>query len=88
MDVPHADLPAPIREVAERLRKIYRGRVADATVDKIVRDCYQPLADARIGGYVPILVENGSRQHLRDLAGPPTLPLPGSRSQFHQRPGV
>ena len=61
------DLPVSIERVAERLRGAYDGRVAPAAVDALVRDCYAPLARARIGNFVPNLVEHTCREQLRAL---------------------
>ena len=70
-------LPDTIQELTDRLTASYADLLSAAVVRDVVQDCYQPLSNARIANYVPILVEHNSRTRLRRLARrpDPTVPL-------------
>ncbi|WP_406510554.1 three-helix bundle dimerization domain-containing protein [Streptomyces sp. NBC_00212] len=60
-------LPDPIQEVTDRLTASFAGLLTASVVRDVVQGCYEPLRDARITNYVPILVEHNSRTKLRQL---------------------
>jgi hypothetical protein len=60
-------VPDTIQELTDRLTASYADLLAAAIVRDVVQDCYQPLSNARIPNYVPILVEHSSRTKLRQL---------------------
>ena len=62
-----AAVPDPIQELTDRLTASYAHLLTPAIVRDVVQDCYQPLSNARIPIYVPILVEHSSRTKLRQL---------------------
>ncbi|WP_369035292.1 three-helix bundle dimerization domain-containing protein [Streptomyces adonidis] len=62
-----AAVPDAIQELTDRLTTSYADLLTAATVRDVVQDCYQPLSNARIPNYVPILVEHSSRTKLRQL---------------------
>ncbi|MFD9196313.1 three-helix bundle dimerization domain-containing protein [Streptomyces phaeochromogenes] len=62
-----AAVPDTIQELTDRLTASYANLLTAATVQGVVQDCYQPLSNARIPNYVPILVEHNSRTKLRQL---------------------
>ncbi len=62
-----AAVPDRIQELADRLTASYDNLLTAAVVRDVVQDCYQPLSNARIPNYVPILVEHNSRARLRQL---------------------
>ncbi|WP_392961268.1 three-helix bundle dimerization domain-containing protein [Streptomyces sp. LN245] len=62
-----AAVPDPIQELTDRLTASYSHLLTAAIVRDVVQDCYQPLSNARIPNYVPILVEHSSRTKLRQL---------------------
>ncbi|MEE1762694.1 three-helix bundle dimerization domain-containing protein [Streptomyces sp. SP18BB07] len=62
-----AAVPDPIQELTDRLTASYAHLLTAAIVRDVVQDCYQPLSNARIPNYVPILVEHNSRTKLRQL---------------------
>ncbi|WP_189327767.1 three-helix bundle dimerization domain-containing protein [Streptomyces flaveus] len=64
-------LPDTIQELTDRLTASYANLVTAAVVRDMVQDCYQPLSNARIANYVPILVEHSSRTKLRQLTRRP-----------------
>ncbi|WP_369268688.1 three-helix bundle dimerization domain-containing protein [Streptomyces sp. R11] len=71
-----AAVPDPIHELTDRLTAAYADLLTAAVVRDVVQDCYQPLSNARIPNYVPILVEHSSRTKLRQLtrrSDPPVL---------------
>ncbi|MGW7380177.1 three-helix bundle dimerization domain-containing protein [Streptomyces sp. NPDC054794] len=70
-------LPDTLQELTDHLTATYAGLLTPAVVREVVQDCYQPLSNARIANYVPILVEHNSRTKLRQLARrpDPTAPL-------------
>ncbi|QIY99507.1 three-helix bundle dimerization domain-containing protein [Streptomyces sp. S1D4-11] len=72
-----AALPDTIQELADRLTASYANLLTAAVVRDVVQNCYQPLSNARIANYVPILVEHSSRTRLRQLVQRPesTAPL-------------
>lgn len=59
--------PGHVQTLVTRLTAEYGDQLGTDTVTEIVRSCYQPLAQARIAAYVPILVEHASRDRLRRL---------------------
>ncbi|MEU9896055.1 three-helix bundle dimerization domain-containing protein [Streptomyces phaeochromogenes] len=64
-------LPDTIQELTNRLTAAYANLLTAAVVRDVVHDCYQPLSNARIANYVPILVEHSSRTKLRQLTRRP-----------------
>lgn len=62
-----AAVPDSIQELTDRLTASYANLLTAATVRDVVQECYQPLSNARIPNYVPILVEHCSRTKLRQL---------------------
>ncbi|MCX5334305.1 three-helix bundle dimerization domain-containing protein [Streptomyces sp. NBC_00140] len=60
-------VPDAIQDLTDRLTASYANLLTAATVQDVVQDCYQPLSNARIPNYVPILVEHNSRSKLRQL---------------------
>lgn len=62
-----AAVPDTIQELTDRLTASYANLLTAAVVRDVVQDCYQPLSNARIANYVPILVEHSSRTKLRQL---------------------
>ncbi|MFF1674675.1 three-helix bundle dimerization domain-containing protein [Streptomyces sp. NPDC058256] len=62
-----AALPDTIQELTDRLTASYANLLTPA----VVQDCYQPLSNARIANYVPILVEHSCRNRLRQLTRRP-----------------
>lgn len=62
--------PEHVQTLVTRLTAEYGDRLGADTVADTVRSCYQPLAQARITAYVPVLVEHASRDRLRRLAKP------------------
>ena len=62
-----AAVPDTIKELTDRLTASYANLLTAAIVGDVVQDCYQPLSNARIPNYVPILVEHSSRTKLRQL---------------------
>ncbi|MGW0633936.1 three-helix bundle dimerization domain-containing protein, partial [Streptomyces sp. NPDC002758] len=56
-----------VDELTDRLTASYANLLTAAIVRDVVQDCYQPLSNARIPNYVPILVEHSSRTKLRQL---------------------
>ncbi|MFG3262363.1 MULTISPECIES: three-helix bundle dimerization domain-containing protein [Streptomyces] len=62
-----AAVPDTIQELTDRLTASYANLLTAAIVRDVVQDCYQPLSNARIPNYVPILVEHSSRAKLRQL---------------------
>lgn len=64
-------LPDTIQELTDRLTASYANLLTAAVVRDVVQDCYQPLSNARIANYVPILVEHSSRTKLRQLTRRP-----------------
>ncbi|MER6421290.1 MULTISPECIES: three-helix bundle dimerization domain-containing protein [unclassified Streptomyces] len=70
-------LPDTLEKLTDHLTASYAGLLTPAVVREVVQDCYQPLSNARIAGYVPILVEHNSRARLRQLVRrpDPTAPL-------------
>ncbi|GAA3988390.1 MULTISPECIES: three-helix bundle dimerization domain-containing protein [Streptomyces] len=66
-----AAVPDTIQELTDRLTASYATLLTAATVRDVVQDCYQPLSNARIPNYVPILVEHSSRTKLRELTRRP-----------------
>ncbi|MDQ1051598.1 three-helix bundle dimerization domain-containing protein [Streptomyces sp. V4I2] len=62
-----AAVPDTIQELTDRLTTSYANLLTAAIVRDVVQDCYQPLSNARIPNYVPILVEHSSRTKLRQL---------------------
>jgi hypothetical protein len=72
-----AVLPDPIQELADRLTASFAESLTASVVREVVQACYEPLREARIANYVPILVEHNSRAELRQLirhtapSGPP-----------------
>lgn len=71
-----AAVPDTIQELTDRLTASYANLLTAAVVRDVVQDCYQPLSNARIPNYVPILVEHNSRTKLRQLtrgSGPKAL---------------
>ncbi|WP_411147144.1 three-helix bundle dimerization domain-containing protein [Streptomyces sp. A30] len=69
-------LPDTLQELAGRLTAAYAGLLTPAVVREVVQDCYQPLSNARIANYVPILVEHNSRSKLRQLSRRPDPAAP------------
>lgn len=69
-------LPDAIQELTDRLTASFANLLTAAVVRDVVQDCYQPLSDARIPNYVPILVEHNSRSRLRRLARRPDPTAP------------
>jgi hypothetical protein len=59
--------PDTIQELTDRLTISYAHLLTAAIVQGVVQDCYQPLSNARIPHYVPLLVEHSSRTKLRQL---------------------
>jgi hypothetical protein len=72
-----AALPDTLQRLTEHLTASYANLLPAAAVREVVQDCYQPLSNARIANYVPILVEHNSRTKLRQLVRrpDPTAPL-------------
>ncbi|MHA5054672.1 three-helix bundle dimerization domain-containing protein [Streptomyces sp. SD15] len=70
-------LPDTLQKLTDHLTASYADLLTAAVVREVVQDCYQPLSNARITNYVPILVEHNSRTRLRRLARrpDPTVPL-------------
>ncbi|WP_262056945.1 three-helix bundle dimerization domain-containing protein [Streptomyces sp. STR69] len=64
-----AAVPDAIQELTDRLTTSYADLLTAAIVRDVVQDAYQPLSNARIPTYVPILVEHSSRTKLRQLTG-------------------
>jgi hypothetical protein len=64
-------LPDTLQKLTDHLTASYAGLLTPAVVREVVQDCYQPLSNARIVGYVPILVEHNSRARLRQLVRRP-----------------
>ncbi|RPF37372.1 three-helix bundle dimerization domain-containing protein [Streptomyces sp. TLI_185] len=62
-----AAVPDAIQELTDRLTTSYADLLTAAIVQGVVQDCYEPLSNARIPNYVPILVEHSSRTKLRQL---------------------
>ncbi|MDX3568571.1 three-helix bundle dimerization domain-containing protein [Streptomyces sp. ID05-47C] len=62
-----AAVPDPIQELTDRLTASYAHLLTAPIVRDVVQDCYQPLSNARIPNYVPILVEHSSRTKPRRL---------------------
>ncbi|MGY1499903.1 three-helix bundle dimerization domain-containing protein [Streptomyces sp. QTS52] len=62
-----AALPDAIQALTDRLTVSYVNLLTAAVVRDVVQDCYQPLTNARIANYVPLLVEHSSRAKLREL---------------------
>jgi hypothetical protein len=62
-----AEVPDAIQELTDRLTVSYADLLTAVIVRDVVQDCYQPLSNARIPTYVPILVEHSSRAKLRQL---------------------
>lgn len=62
-----AAVPDTLQELTDRLTASYANLLTAAIVRDVVQDCYQPLSNARIPNYVPILVEHSSRTKLRQL---------------------
>ena len=63
-------LPEEIQLLADRLEVAYTDHLTTVAVDEVVRESYEPMTDARIKSFVPVLVENASRNRLRRLADP------------------
>jgi hypothetical protein len=70
-------LPDSLQKLTDHLTASYADLLTAAVVRDVVQDCYQPLSNARIASYVPILVEHNSRTRLRRLVRrpDPTVPL-------------
>ncbi|MEV6538178.1 three-helix bundle dimerization domain-containing protein [Streptomyces sp. NPDC051665] len=66
-----AAVPDAIQALTDRLTTSYADLLTPVIVRDVVQDCYQPLSDARIPTYVPILVEHSSRTKLRRLTRRP-----------------
>ncbi|MGW3407563.1 three-helix bundle dimerization domain-containing protein [Streptomyces sp. NPDC000888] len=66
-----AALPDNIQELTDRLTASYANLLTPAVVRDVVQDCYQPLSNARIANYVPILVEHSCHNRLRQLTRRP-----------------
>ncbi|MFD3581715.1 three-helix bundle dimerization domain-containing protein [Streptomyces sp. NPDC058683] len=64
-------LPDTLEKLTDHLTALYADLLTAAVVRDVVQDCYQPLSNARIATYVPILVEHDSRTVLRRLARRP-----------------
>ncbi len=62
-----AALPGNIQDVTDRLTVSFTNLLTASVVRDVVRGCYEPLSDARITTYVPLLVEHNSRSKLRRL---------------------
>lgn len=77
-----AAVPDTIQELTDRLTASYANLLTAAVVRDVVQDCYQPLSNARIANYVPILVEHKSRTRLRQLTrrSPGPTAIPGEHS--------
>lgn len=58
---------AAVPDTIQELTASYANLLTAAIVRDVVQDCYQPLSNARIPNYVPILVEHSSRAKLRQL---------------------
>ncbi|HSP39774.1 MAG TPA: hypothetical protein VLR26_18695 [Frankiaceae bacterium] len=67
------ELPTHAQALATRLSTEYGDGITADTVVDVVRSCYAPLAEARITGYVPTLLEKSSRERLRRLRAARTL---------------
>ncbi|WP_405848639.1 three-helix bundle dimerization domain-containing protein [Streptomyces sp. NBC_01518] len=72
-------VPDAIQALTDRLTTSYGDLLTPVIVRDVVQDCYQPLSNARIPTYVPILVEHNSRTKLRQLTrrSDPTVLLRG-----------
>jgi hypothetical protein len=65
--VPRNKLPEQIENLVDRLATVYHDQVSHPTIETVVRNCYGPLAEAKIPHYVANLVEHASRDQLRQL---------------------
>ena len=57
-----------IADIAERCSVGFGGLFSEQTVERVVADSLNRLADARVRTYVPLLAERFAREHLRAAA--------------------
>ena len=55
-----------IRELAARLARLFAGRCSTEAVERAVDETYSSFGDARIRNFLPILVERGAKDRLRE----------------------
>jgi arsenate reductase len=66
-DAPFEIRPA-IRAAADRLHEEFAGVFSGETILRLMGESYASLSDARVIGFIPVLVERFSRERLRALA--------------------